>query len=194
MQIYDADWNQLSKSFFKVLKFRLHWIKLFSLQFYKCTYYSETTKICIAAMNLVCNTKRYKNGSNGNRSWRKYLFYRETRHPTQRCVLLLLSDLTFRSKWKSWVCIMRSASFAFSNGTTGEAMKPFDRLHINLRSSYKSAHSFIVLQIIISGSFIFSFGLKVSNNLFDIQRNVHSDKILIIKPTRCTNFSNLFLE
>jgi len=29
---------------------------------------------------------------------------------------------------------------------------------------------------------------------FDFQLTVHRDKFLIIKPTRCTNFSNLFLE
>jgi len=29
---------------------------------------------------------------------------------------------------------------------------------------------------------------------FDIQRTMHLDYILIIKPKRCTNFSNLFLE
>jgi len=29
---------------------------------------------------------------------------------------------------------------------------------------------------------------------FDIHVTVHRDKFLIIKPTRCTNFSNLFLE
>jgi hypothetical protein len=28
----------------------------------------------------------------------------------------------------------------------------------------------------------------------DVHVNVHRDKFLIIKPTRCTNFSNLFLE
>ena len=59
---------------------------------------------------------------------------------------------------------MRSASFAFSNGTMGEATKRFDHLHTNLRSSYKSVHSFIVLQTIISASFIFSLCLNVSNN------------------------------
>jgi len=73
---------------------------------------------------------------------------------------------------------MRSASFAFSNGTMGEATKPFDRLHTNLRSSYKSVHSFIVLQTIISASFIFSFGLKVSNDLLDIQWTVHRNIFL----------------
>jgi len=31
-----------------------------------------------------------------------------------------------------------------------------------------------------------------NNSLFDIQVTVHCDKFLIIKPTRCTNFSNLF--
>jgi hypothetical protein len=30
--------------------------------------------------------------------------------------------------------------------------------------------------------------------LFDVDETVHRDKFLIIKPTRCTNFSNLFLE
>ena len=30
--------------------------------------------------------------------------------------------------------------------------------------------------------------------LFDIHVTVHRDKFLIVKPTRCTNFSNLFLE
>ena len=30
--------------------------------------------------------------------------------------------------------------------------------------------------------------------LFDIHVAVHRDKFLIIKPTRCTNFSNLFLN
>jgi len=34
---------------------------------------------------------------------------------------------------------------------------------------------------------------KVSNE-FDIHVTVHRDKFLIIKPTRCTNFSNSFLE
>ena len=29
---------------------------------------------------------------------------------------------------------------------------------------------------------------------FDVHVTVHRDKFLIIKPTRCTNFSNLFLE
>jgi len=29
---------------------------------------------------------------------------------------------------------------------------------------------------------------------FDVQVSVHRDKILVINPTRCTNFSNLFLE
>jgi len=29
---------------------------------------------------------------------------------------------------------------------------------------------------------------------FDIHVTVHHDKFLIIKPTRCTNFSNLFLD
>jgi len=29
---------------------------------------------------------------------------------------------------------------------------------------------------------------------FDLHVTVHHDKFLIIKPTRCTNFSNLFLE
>jgi len=29
---------------------------------------------------------------------------------------------------------------------------------------------------------------------FDIHVTVHRDKFLIIRPTRCTNFSNLFLE
>jgi hypothetical protein len=37
---------------------------------------------------------------------------------------------------------------------------------------------------------------KVTNGEFDIQRTVHRDirYILIIKPTRRTNFSNLFFE
>jgi hypothetical protein len=30
--------------------------------------------------------------------------------------------------------------------------------------------------------------------LFDVHVTVHHDKFLIIKPNRCTNFSNLFLE
>jgi len=30
--------------------------------------------------------------------------------------------------------------------------------------------------------------------VFDVHVTVHRDKFLIIKPTRCTNFSNLFLE
>jgi hypothetical protein len=29
---------------------------------------------------------------------------------------------------------------------------------------------------------------------FDVHVTVHRDTFLIIKPTRCTNFSNLFLE
>jgi len=29
---------------------------------------------------------------------------------------------------------------------------------------------------------------------YDVQVTVHRDKFLIIKPTRCTNFSNLFLD
>jgi len=29
---------------------------------------------------------------------------------------------------------------------------------------------------------------------FDVHVTVHRDKFLIIKPTRCTHFSNLFLE
>jgi len=29
---------------------------------------------------------------------------------------------------------------------------------------------------------------------FDVHVTVHRDKFLIINPTRCTNFSNLFLE
>jgi hypothetical protein len=29
---------------------------------------------------------------------------------------------------------------------------------------------------------------------FDVHMNVNRDKCLIVKPTRCTNFSNLFLE
>ena len=29
---------------------------------------------------------------------------------------------------------------------------------------------------------------------FDVHVTVHRDKFLIIKPTRCTNFSDLFLE
>jgi len=31
-------------------------------------------------------------------------------------------------------------------------------------------------------------------NFVDVEVTVHRDKILIIKPTRCTNFSNLFWE
>jgi len=31
-------------------------------------------------------------------------------------------------------------------------------------------------------------------NDFDVHVTVHHDQFLIIKPTRCTNFSNLFLE
>jgi hypothetical protein len=34
----------------------------------------------------------------------------------------------------------------------------------------------------------------VSSDEFDIHVTVHRVKFLIIKPTRCTNFSNLFLE
>jgi hypothetical protein len=30
--------------------------------------------------------------------------------------------------------------------------------------------------------------------VIDIQSTVHRDKFLIIKPTKCTNFSNLFLK
>jgi len=30
--------------------------------------------------------------------------------------------------------------------------------------------------------------------VFDVHVTVHRDKVLKIKPTRCTNFSNLFLE
>ena len=33
-----------------------------------------------------------------------------------------------------------------------------------------------------------------SKTEFDVQVTVHHDKFLTIKPTRCTNFSNLFLE
>ena len=32
------------------------------------------------------------------------------------------------------------------------------------------------------------------NGIFDVHVTVHGLKFLIIKPTRCTNFSNLFLE
>jgi len=32
------------------------------------------------------------------------------------------------------------------------------------------------------------------SELFDVHVTVHRDKFLTIKPTRCTNFSNLFLE
>jgi len=30
--------------------------------------------------------------------------------------------------------------------------------------------------------------------VFDVRMTMHCDKFLKIKPTRCTNFSNLFLE
>jgi len=30
--------------------------------------------------------------------------------------------------------------------------------------------------------------------IFDVHVTVHRDKFLITKPTRCTNFSNVFLE
>ena len=35
---------------------------------------------------------------------------------------------------------------------------------------------------------------ELTNPLFDVHVTVHRDKFLTIKPTRCTNFSNLFLE
>jgi len=39
------------------------------------------------------------------------------------------------------------------------------------------------------------FTISAENyNVFDVRVTEHHDKFLIIKPTRCTNFSNLFLE
>ena len=35
---------------------------------------------------------------------------------------------------------------------------------------------------------------RTSNLYFDVHVTVHRDKFLVIKPIRCTNFSNLFLE
>jgi len=35
---------------------------------------------------------------------------------------------------------------------------------------------------------------RINNIQFDVHVTVHCDKFLIIKPTRCTNFSNLFLD
>ena len=57
-------------------------------------------------------------------------------------------------------------------------------------------------------SFLYKFGFKTHYYLhkkslrhsetnrwgFDVHMTMHRDKFLIIKPTRCTNFSNLFLE
>jgi hypothetical protein len=49
----------------------------------------------------------------------------------------------------------------------------------------------------INGGFSAIFMLVRNTTLFnsiDIHVTVHRDKFLTIKPTRCTNFSNLFLE
>ena len=37
-------------------------------------------------------------------------------------------------------------------------------------------------------------GAETCRRLFDVHVTVNRDKFLIIKPTRCTNFSNLFLQ
>jgi hypothetical protein len=45
--------------------------------------------------------------------------------------------------------------------------------------------------------FMFSHGWKHDKStflLFDVHVTMHHDKFLTIKPTRCTNYSNLFLE
>jgi hypothetical protein len=156
----------------------------------------ETTKTLTAALNLVCNTKRFKNGWNWNRALIKYLLYKETRQPTQRCVLLLLRDLTFRSKWKSWVCIMRSAFFAFSNGTTGEATKPFDHLHTNLRSSYKSVQTLFQHHLYLDLIWKFQITLQHSQSLIHtsgIQTNqLQSPFQTIIFMQYCTHSTYLY--
>jgi len=37
-------------------------------------------------------------------------------------------------------------------------------------------------------------GFEMVYDGFEVYVTVHRDKFLITKPTRCTNFSNLFLE
>jgi len=51
-----------------------------------------------------------------------------------------------------------------------------------------------VRERLVAHSLSISFCKTDLLTLFDVHLTVHRDKFLIIKPTRCTNFSNLFLE
>jgi len=54
--------------------------------------------------------------------------------------------------------------------------------------------TFLVLQLIFGIYVPGSCNLGIIVFVFDVHVTVHRDKFRIIKPTRCTDFSNLFLE
>ena len=63
------------------------------------------------------------------------------------------------------------------------------------RNQQRQAQSLVTIPTVIYINLV-TQPLRDRNNtyLFDVHVTVHRDKFLIIKPTRCTNFSNLFLK
>jgi len=65
--------------------------------------------------------------------------------------------------------------------------------------SFPSSHSFANFTYLVATKHFLNYTeykkvTSTNNKLSDIHVTVHRDKFLIIKPTRCTNFSSLFLE
>ena len=59
-----------------------------------------------------------------------------------------------------------------------------------LRKKWPIQSAFLLFTVCI----IFFSCVTLRNAIFDVHVTVHRDKFLIIKPTRCTNFSNLLFK